>query len=95
MLPMVSGLHQENGAITKATEESPMLDSWESVAIAQACARNMSEVVADAQAIVDRHAAASRRAHRQLGHVQRQNRELVAERTARHRQAIMDYLTRH
>lgn len=45
-----------------------------------------------AQAVVDRKNAQLSHAHRQLNSVQAQNRELIAERTARHREKIMAYL---
>ncbi|MBJ3784513.1 hypothetical protein [Devosia sediminis] len=72
-----------------------MIDSWETVAVIQASAANLRRTVAEAQAVIDRQAAETGRAYRQLGAARRQNRQLVAERTARHRAAILDYLTRH
>ena len=72
-----------------------MIDSWETVALAQAAGRNLRAAVAEGQQIVDRKNRELAIANRKIARLEAELAELRRDRVARNRAALLESLSQH
>lgn len=72
-----------------------MIDSWETVAVAQAAGRNLRAAVAKGQQIVDRKNRELGAAYRKIAALEAELAELRGDRVARHRAVLLESLLQH
>ena len=72
-----------------------MIDSWETVALAQEAGRNLRAAVAEGQQIVDRKNRELAAAYRKIAQLEAELAELRGERVARHRASLLESLSQH